>query len=198
MVTFEAQRLLQLCFLTRDPIGLEGGINLYAYVGNGVVIGKDPSGTVVIAPFVGIILRQCAVGIAGGAAEQIGEWLACVLYRGIMHGRAGIRTCGPFPVPSLCDVIGGCIGGILGGELLKKLLPPNIKDEVLELLSEIVGAFFGGGFGSGLCDEVRQDPPRLPVPKPAPPVPHPPSPSPGQGGCGPGGYIPRPSPPPAV
>jgi RHS repeat-associated protein len=31
-------------FLTRDPIGVEGGINLYAYVGNGVVIGSDRSG----------------------------------------------------------------------------------------------------------------------------------------------------------
>ncbi len=31
-------------FLTRDPIGLEGGINLYAYVGNGVVVRTDKSG----------------------------------------------------------------------------------------------------------------------------------------------------------
>jgi RHS repeat-associated protein len=31
-------------FLTRDPIGFEGGINLYAYVGNGVVINQDSSG----------------------------------------------------------------------------------------------------------------------------------------------------------
>ncbi|GIV21450.1 MAG: hypothetical protein KatS3mg023_3201 [Armatimonadota bacterium] len=31
-------------FLTRDPIGLEGGINLYAYVGNGVVDYYDPEG----------------------------------------------------------------------------------------------------------------------------------------------------------
>jgi hypothetical protein len=31
-------------FLTRDPIGLEGGINLYATVGNGVVMGSDPAG----------------------------------------------------------------------------------------------------------------------------------------------------------
>ncbi len=32
-------------FLTRDPIGLEGGINLYAYVGNGVVVKTDEGGT---------------------------------------------------------------------------------------------------------------------------------------------------------
>jgi uncharacterized protein RhaS with RHS repeats len=31
-------------FLTRDPIGVEGGINLYAYVGNGVVMGSDACG----------------------------------------------------------------------------------------------------------------------------------------------------------
>jgi len=31
-------------FLTRDPIGVEGGINLYAYVGNGVVTKRDPCG----------------------------------------------------------------------------------------------------------------------------------------------------------
>jgi len=31
-------------FLTRDPIGFEGGINLYAYVGNGVVTTADPQG----------------------------------------------------------------------------------------------------------------------------------------------------------
>ncbi len=31
-------------FLTRDPIGLEGGVNLYAYVGNGVVVLSDNKG----------------------------------------------------------------------------------------------------------------------------------------------------------
>jgi RHS repeat-associated protein len=31
-------------FWTRDPIGLEGGANLYAYVGNGVVVRTDASG----------------------------------------------------------------------------------------------------------------------------------------------------------
>ena len=31
-------------FLTRDPIGCEGGINLYAYVGNGALSVFDPSG----------------------------------------------------------------------------------------------------------------------------------------------------------
>jgi len=39
-------------FLTRYPIGMEGGINLYATVGNGVVMGEDSEGRV----FIGIVL----------------------------------------------------------------------------------------------------------------------------------------------
>ena len=31
-------------FLSRDPIGYEGGINLYAYCGNNPIMGSDPSG----------------------------------------------------------------------------------------------------------------------------------------------------------
>ncbi|GIV15387.1 MAG: hypothetical protein KatS3mg022_0822 [Armatimonadota bacterium] len=31
-------------FLTRDPMGIEGGINLYAYVGNNAVVFGDPTG----------------------------------------------------------------------------------------------------------------------------------------------------------
>ncbi len=31
-------------WLNRDPIGYAGGVNLYGYVGNGVVGGRDPSG----------------------------------------------------------------------------------------------------------------------------------------------------------
>ena len=32
-------------FLTRDPIGVAGGINLYGFVGNNPVTGADPEGT---------------------------------------------------------------------------------------------------------------------------------------------------------
>jgi RHS repeat-associated protein len=183
-------------FLTRDPIGFEGGINLYAYVGNGVVMLKDPSGRIPIAPIVGILLRECAIGVAGNVAEEIGNWLACVLARGLMHGTPGVRSCGPFPVPSLCEIIGGCLGGMLGGEWLKKLpIPPHLKDKILDILKEVGGSLLGGGFGARLCEEIT-NPPRVP-PNPRPPRPTPspaptPAPAPGQGGCGVGGWIPRP------
>ncbi len=32
-------------FITRDPIGYEGGVNLYAYIGNDVLVWIDPGGT---------------------------------------------------------------------------------------------------------------------------------------------------------
>lgn len=32
-------------WMSRDPIGYAGGVNLYGYVGNGPVVGVDPSGT---------------------------------------------------------------------------------------------------------------------------------------------------------
>jgi len=42
-------------FITRDPIGYAGGINLYGYVGNGPVNAADPSG------------EQAALGVAAAA-----------------------------------------------------------------------------------------------------------------------------------
>ena len=60
--------------LTRDPIGFEGGVNLYAYVGNGVVMRADPRGTV--AP--GLIIGA-ACGLACGALLVciLSNWSSC-------------------------------------------------------------------------------------------------------------------------
>ena len=58
-------------FLSRDPIEIEGGINLYAYVGNNPLIYLDPSG---------LVSADCAAAIAkfGNdllfAATQLGRY----------------------------------------------------------------------------------------------------------------------------
>ncbi|GIV20090.1 MAG: hypothetical protein KatS3mg023_1841 [Armatimonadota bacterium] len=69
-------------FLTRDPIGLEGGINLYAYVGNGVVVEKDPIGLrALMLPLIQLprdIRAQIAACLAGAAWGWISE---CFYYR---------------------------------------------------------------------------------------------------------------------
>jgi len=49
-------------FLTRDPIGFEGGVNLYAYVGNGVVMKADPLGFATwceVKPRLDIVVYDC-------------------------------------------------------------------------------------------------------------------------------------------
>jgi uncharacterized protein RhaS with RHS repeats len=55
-------------FLTRDPIGIEGGMNLYAYVGNGVVVRTDPSGCS-CAP----VVYLCSRSINIWGVEEPGE-----------------------------------------------------------------------------------------------------------------------------
>ena len=50
-------------FLSRDPIGYEGGINLYAYCGNNPIMGRDPSGLEeeTVTPEIRECLRRGAV-----------------------------------------------------------------------------------------------------------------------------------------
>ena len=54
-------------FLSQDPIGLDGGINMYVYVGNDPVDWIDPSGKV-----------KCVYIIQTTASGRIGPVLACV------------------------------------------------------------------------------------------------------------------------
>jgi len=61
-------------FLTRDPIGVEGGVNLYAYVGNGVVVRKDPRGKLAIAPIIG---AACGFACGWSLACFISNWNSC-------------------------------------------------------------------------------------------------------------------------
>ncbi len=60
-------------FITRDPIGYDGGINLYGYTGNNPVNRADPNGTIggvlllgaVVAPEVFLVLAIGTVAIVG-------------------------------------------------------------------------------------------------------------------------------------
>jgi len=61
-------------FLTRDPIGLEGSINLYATVGNGVIMRRDPSGRLAIGVIIG---GACGFACAWVAACFLSNWNHC-------------------------------------------------------------------------------------------------------------------------
>ncbi|MCW5871445.1 MAG: RHS repeat-associated core domain-containing protein, partial [Candidatus Eremiobacteraeota bacterium] len=67
-------------FISRDPIGLEGGPNLYTYAANSPVNFVDPSGldtgTIIVggvrvAVGIGITAGEVATGVAGAAAGAI-------------------------------------------------------------------------------------------------------------------------------
>ncbi|GIV18132.1 MAG: hypothetical protein KatS3mg022_3567 [Armatimonadota bacterium] len=68
-------------FLTRDPIGLEGGVNLYAYCRNRVVMLNDRSGTIGFFP---VVCSACAVCLTGFALScydcglDASCWMNCV------------------------------------------------------------------------------------------------------------------------
>ena len=149
-------------FLTRDPIGFEGGVNLYAYVGNGVVMLKEPTG--LIPPILGLLVKQCLEGAAGSALGNLAEWLTCML--GALIRGYGIKeaasACGGLPVNG-CEILAGCIGGILGGPFAKRL-PPWLQKKLQDLSEEIVG-WLTSGFCRGI---TLPPPPKRPRPKPTP------------------------------
>ena len=63
-------------WLTRDPMGYDGGVNLYGYVGNDPANGIDPDGTSVALPFPviggGLTLGDILGGLRGLGAGAVG------------------------------------------------------------------------------------------------------------------------------
>ncbi|HEY3413117.1 MAG TPA: RHS repeat-associated core domain-containing protein [Armatimonadota bacterium] len=79
-------------WLTRDPIGYNGGINLYGYVGGDPVNGSDPSGySASLALEAGQFFLRAAVAeeiVGGGPADPVGDG-AVVITAGV-----GVIVCG--------------------------------------------------------------------------------------------------------
>lgn len=141
-------------FISEDPIGLAGGINLYAYAGNDPVNYTDPSGTDCTAAEAEKVTysqdedgnwtetRTCPKGSGGGGATTFGRGFNPL---GGLGGNNPFGTSANFGNP---NARGGC-SGLCGSEAAAaltgagQLLRP--AEPVLQGIAAAELAFMGGG-----------------------------------------------------
>ena len=133
-------------WLTRDPLGMVDGPNVYGYVRNMPVQLIDPEGLLPIWALE--IVRNCGMGAAIGVVEVLAE-----LAMGSKKDACDF----------ICGALGGCAGGVLGGVLgkLLKLLPvrfpkkpPKYIPKPGETLPPMGIPEVGGGVGGGAAGGV--------------------------------------------
>ena len=93
-------------FLTRDPIGYAGGINLYGYCQNDLVHRIDPKGHGAIGDGAIEVLKGDNPGTVGGAAA------VCLAQAAVLNGELNLMD---EPDPTLGGMLRDGVGGILAG-----------------------------------------------------------------------------------
>jgi RHS repeat-associated protein len=136
-------------WLSRDPIGEEGGINLYGYVGNNPVNLVDPDGQLAIGAVVGGVAGAVSAGMSsanhGGSLGQIlgsaaigGAFGAIV---GMVDPSEGVGTMAAI----------GAIGGMAGSMVGQQLTNPDCEMNWGEVVGSGVGGAAAGVAGAGFA-----------------------------------------------
>jgi RHS repeat-associated protein len=111
-------------FTQRDPIGVNGGLHAYAYVGNSPQNATDPSGNspmhvgAAIVGGIGGLLFQAGMDLASGRLSSLGDY-AGALVGGAVGGAAAV-TCGPMCAGAAAGAAGNAttqaINALLNGD----------------------------------------------------------------------------------
>jgi len=130
-------------FIKEDPIGMAGGLNLYAYVGGNPVTGVDPEGTWVV---------NAVGGIIGGIAGGIGACLdGCDLTDVLIGAGTGAIAGVVSPLTAARTAAGTIVRGAgLGAATNATAQSINIALDESKTFNnlnygEIAGSAFGGG-----------------------------------------------------
>ena len=126
-------------YLTPDPVGLEGGINLFVYVENNPVIFVDPAGTIVIAPVIAAcvanpVCRGAVACVGAAVGTGILETISALVNRSFNWCNIG------------CSVLCNCLGAGLGAA---------IPQEVFwQVFGGAAGLAAAGPACNGLCQST--------------------------------------------
>jgi RHS repeat-associated protein len=133
-------------FLTRDPSGDRGGINLYAYCHNNPTNLSDPFGTEPVNPVIGGIdcLESIGASIAQGTGVSCSAVGACVgtavalAMIALLPELSGAAAC-------LIGIIGSAVGDLAAGicDCLTGAPMPNGCEAAFDMMNAIMGCFVG-------------------------------------------------------
>ncbi len=135
-------------FISEDPVGFRGGINLYAYVGNDPTDFNDPSGRLPFGAVVGAV-NGAVFGGLGAIEGDDWDWQDVVL-------GAGLGAAGGFATGLLDPTEGALSSGPISagadwaGQWVHKMRHGQPTSLRCYNWGEVAGAGIGGGLGGGL------------------------------------------------
>jgi RHS repeat-associated protein len=136
-------------FLSEDPAGLAGGLNLYSYAGNNPILFNDPFGL-----SIGTFLEGLAVGVLEGIASAIAAYFIIAGLTALVGGTGGAALAAALAILAVYGLYQIYEEAKAIAEIWDKC--PDERDyRIGRLIGQVVGALLGGkamsraGAGSG-------------------------------------------------